>query len=41
MTDEQTKQMNEHNEAMAKLRSEKASKPKTHREKQKERKRHQ
>ena len=40
MTDEQIKQMNEHNEAMAKLRSEKASKPKTHREKQKERKRH-
>jgi hypothetical protein len=40
MNDEQIKQMNKHNEELAKLRSEKANKPKTHREKQKERKRH-
>lgn len=40
MTDEEAKKMNEHNEALVKLRSEKASKSKTHREKQKERKRH-
>lgn len=40
MTDEEIKKMNEHNEAIARLRSEKLNKPKTHREKQKERKRH-
>jgi hypothetical protein len=40
MTEDQAKQMNEHNEALAKSRLEKENKPNTHREKQKERKRH-
>ena len=40
MNDEEQKQMKKHNEDLEKLRLEKASKGKTHREKQQERKRH-
>lgn len=40
MNDKQIKQMNKHNEELAKFNAEKANAPKTHRERQKERKRH-